>query len=144
MPRLTLTFSALAVFAGLGIFACAQDGADLGAGSDPTTDLDSGSIDSVAPPPSTTPDTGAQERDSAPPPQDSGVPPEDSAIADATPPPNPDAAPLPNGDCDVSNIVTAGYYSYQYLHASTQPPPCPCSAGYCCYNVAPFPPGCVK
>jgi hypothetical protein len=131
-----VTFSVLAFGAAVGLVACAQDGADLGSGTDPTTDPDAGGtvVDSAAPP--TTQDSSTPPTvDSAPPPppQDSGV--VDSGATDSAPPPAPDAAPLPNGDCDTSGL---GGFVYPVEAASElkngTATPCPCSAAQCCYH----------
>jgi hypothetical protein len=135
MSRLSqLTFSALAFSAALAIFACAQDGADLGSGSDPSTDPDAGDLDSGI----TATDTASTQpaHDSAPPPVDSALPPpDDSGTGDADPPPPP---PPPDGgtgtECDVSNPIGAVYYFYELTKASS-PTSCPCSAATdCCYS----------
>ena len=136
-----VAFSALALCGGLGLFACAQDGADLGNGSDPSTEPDAAATVDSAPTNPQGSGTHPAVDSAVPPPVDSGDPLDTGA--DTEPPPAPDAAPLPNGDCDTSNTVSALYYAYQYGKAKN-PPACPCNPGYCCYNMPLIPPACIK
>ncbi len=146
-----LGFSALALCGGLALFACAQDGADLGATGDGTTGGADASVEDSAAPGS---DSGGGQpgRDSAPPPppppppDDSGQPPVDAG-EDAGPPP--DAAPLPNGDCDLSNSAFAFIYGVEYGAAIgggklklCAPGAGNCAANECCYTK--LLPGCVS
>ncbi len=146
MPRPSLLIvSALALTAGLGIFACAQGVADLGTDGTGTIQPDSGDLvdtgggstaDHTTPPPPPPP----------PPPQDSGAlpeqdsaPPDDAAVQDAGPPP--DAGTVNNGDCDTSAQFLSFVYGVEYGAAVARgslklclPGAGSCAATECCYT----------
>ena len=134
--------SALLLSAGLGIFACAQDAANLtddalspggGGDTDAAGDVGSSPADAGTPPPA---------RDGATPPQDSATPPPppDGGTDSEPPPPPPDSGGNTNmTPCDVSNSFVKNVYIGEYAAAVINGLSlCPCAADQCCY-AAPIP-----
>jgi hypothetical protein len=142
-----------ALIASLMLFACAKDGSD---------EIDDQGTTSVATPQAApdagtptqyptydaAPDTsaqGAQDSGSALPPvdsgsaqqQDSGAQAQDSGstVQDSGSPPQDSGGNPTNVTCDLSSPLKIAYYQYELTQISN-PQPCPCNAGDCCYLLA--------